>query len=207
MHDIAVKICGITNIEDALFAVEAGADALGFIFAKKSPRLVDRKIVKTIIKQIPPFVTTVGVFVNEPIDVVQDIVGYCGIDIVQLHGNESPQYCSQFNKRVIKAFRIQDAASLLELPKYHVCGYLLDTFVEGADGGTGKQFDWNLATEAKKYGRIILAGGLNPENVAEAIVQVKPYWVDFSSGVECLLGKKNRAKMVEFVRRVKLKVA
>ncbi|MBU0699712.1 phosphoribosylanthranilate isomerase [bacterium] len=204
MQTIAVKICGITNIEDALLAVEAGADALGFIFAKKSSRLVNEEIVKRIIKQIPPFVTTVGVFVNESLNVVQDIVEYCSLDIVQLHGNESPQYCSQLGRRVIKAFRIQDAASLLELPKYHVCGYLLDTFVEGSDGGTGKRFDWNLATEAKKYGRIILAGGLNPENVAEAIVQIEPYGVDVSSGVECLPGKKDRAKMMEFVRRVNL---
>ncbi|MBI4777672.1 phosphoribosylanthranilate isomerase [Candidatus Desantisbacteria bacterium] len=200
---MAIKICGITNIEDALFAVEAGADALGFIFAKKSPRLVGREIVKTIIKQIPPFVTTVGVFVDEPLDVVQDIVEYCGIDIVQLHGKESPLYCSQINRRVIKAFRIQDAASLMILPDYQVCGYLLDTFIEGVDGGTGKQFDWNLAKDAKKYGRIILAGGLNPENVAEAIMQVKPYGVDVSSGVECLPGKKNRAMMMEFVHRVR----
>ena len=204
MQTIAVKICGITNIEDALLAVEAGADALGFIFAKKSSRLVNEEIVKRIIKQIPPFVTTVGVFVNESLNVVQDIVEYCSLDIVKLHGNESPQYCSQLGRRVIKAFRIQDAASLLELPKYHVCGYLLDTFVEGSDGGTGKRFDWNLATEAKKYGRIILAGGLNPENVAEAIVQIEPYGVDVSSGVECLPGKKDRAKMMEFVRRVNL---
>ncbi|MEK7274046.1 MAG: phosphoribosylanthranilate isomerase [Candidatus Desantisbacteria bacterium] len=202
MHDIAVKICGITNIEDAVFAVEAGADALGFIFAKKSPRLVDEKTVKTIIKQIPPFVTTVGVFVDEPLDVVQDVVEYCSLDIVQLHGNESPIYCSQINRRVIKAFKVKDADSLLMLPEYQVCGYLLDTFIEGTDGGTGKQFDWNLARDAKKYGRIILAGGLNPENVTEAIMQVKPYAVDVSSGVESLPGKKDRARMMEFVRRV-----
>ncbi|MFH1097254.1 MAG: phosphoribosylanthranilate isomerase [Candidatus Desantisbacteria bacterium] len=201
---MAVKICGITNIEDALFAVEAGADALGFIFAKKSPRLVDREIVKTIIKQMPPFVTTVGVFVDETVDAVQDTVKYCGLDIIQLHGNESPEYCSRINRRVIKAFRIKDAGSLAALSEYQINGYLLDTFVEGADGGTGKQFDWTLARDAKKYGRIILAGGLNPENVAEAIMQVKPYGVDVSSGVECLPGKKDRAKIREFVRRVKL---
>ncbi len=202
LHDIAVKICGITNIEDAVFAVEAGADALGFIFAKKSSRLVSRETVKAIIKQISPFVTTVGVFVDEPLDVVQDVVEYCSIDIVQLHGNESPQYCSQINRRVIKAFKVKDADSLLMLSEYQVCGYLLDTFIEGADGGTGKQFDWNLARDAKKYGRIILAGGLNQENVAEAIMQVKPYAVDVSSGVESLPGKKDRARMMEFVRRV-----
>jgi phosphoribosylanthranilate isomerase len=203
LHNIAVKICGITNIEDALLAVEAGADAIGFIFAKRSPRLVTKEIVKTIIKQIPPFVSTVGVFVDEPLDVVQDTIDYCGIDIVQLHGNESPTYCSQINKRVIKAFRIQDISSLLILPNYHVCGYLLDTFIEGLDGGTGKQFDWGLARDAKEYGRIILAGGLNPENVAEAIMQVQPYGVDVSSGVECLPGKKDRARMIEFVSMVK----
>jgi len=203
LHNIAIKICGITNIEDALFAVEAGVDALGFIFAKKSPRLVDKKIVKTIIKLLPPLVPTVGVFVDEPLDMVQDTVEYCGLDIIQLHGNESPEYCSRINRRVIKAFRIQSAVSLLALSEYQVSGYLLDTFVEGAEGGTGKQFDWSLARDAKKYGRIILAGGLNPKNVAEAIVQVKPYGVDVSSGVEVLPRKKDRARMVEFVRKVR----
>jgi phosphoribosylanthranilate isomerase len=196
---IRIKICGITNIEDALLAAESGAHALGFVFAK-SPRQVNPATVRRIVKVLPPFISRVGVFVNEDSEVVKEIAGLCGLDVVQLHGDESPAYCNKFSTQVIKAIRVKDRSVLPQLSKYEVDALLLDAFVPGKPGGTGKSFNWDIAAEAKEYGRIILSGGLSPENVAEAIARADPYGVDVSSGVEAEQGKKDPKKVRAFIR-------
>ena len=173
---VRIKICGITNLEDALLAAELGADALGFIFYPKSPRKVAPEAARAIIAQLPPFVAAVGVFVDEAAAVVQDLAAQVGLDWVQLHGQESPDYCRSLGRRVIKGFRIQDENSCRSWRPYRdaVQALLLDTYKKGQVGGTGEVFDWHLAREAKKYGRIILAGGLTAENVAQAIAIAQP---------------------------------
>jgi phosphoribosylanthranilate isomerase len=198
---VRIKICGITNKEDALAAAHFGADALGFVFAT-SPRKVSAESARNIIKALPPFVTTVGVFVDEDPERVSSIASLCGLDILQLHGSESVDYCRRFDRRVIKAVRMQSRDELKNLSKYvdAVDGLLLDTYVPDKLGGTGITFDWKLAAEAKRYGRIILAGGLNPENVAAAISVVKPYAVDASSGLERSPGVKDHKKMARFIK-------
>jgi phosphoribosylanthranilate isomerase len=201
---VQVKICGITSLEDAQAAVEAGADALGFVFYPPSPRCVTPEQAEQIIRRLPPFVTTVGLFVDVPLDTVQDIALWCGLDRVQLHGREPPEFCARVNRPVIKAFRIKNADSLADLPGYRVAAYLLDAYVEGAlPGGTGASFAWELAAHAKPYGPVILAGGLTPENIAAAITQIQPYGVDVSSGVECAPGIKDHRKVREFIQRAK----
>jgi phosphoribosylanthranilate isomerase len=198
-----VKICGITTVADGLMAAEAGADALGFVFYEKSPRHLQPDEAAEIIKNLPPFVQVVGLFVNSPIDYVNAVADRCRLDMVQLHGDEQPEYCSGVNRRIIKAFRIKDAASLAPLKQFRVAGHLLDAYSQKAYGGTGTTFDWGTAAEAAKTNRIILAGGLDPDNVAEAIRRVCPYAVDVSSGVEISPGIKDREKVTEFIRRAK----
>jgi phosphoribosylanthranilate isomerase len=200
---IKVKICGITSLDDALMAAEAGADALGFVFYDKSPRNINPLAAASIIAKLPPFIQTVGLFVNEELEKVNWTADYCGLDLVQFHGEETPEDCLEVNRRVIKAFRIQSIVSIDPLKKYNVSGYLLDAWCPDCYGGTGKTFNWELAAAARHYGPIILAGGLTPENVAEAIRQVQPYAVDVSSGVETEPGKKEKAKVREFIRRAK----
>lgn len=200
---VKVKICGITNLDDALVAVAAGADALGFVFYDKSPRFINPVKAAEIILRLPPFVQTVGLFVNEETEQINWTVDYCGIDVVQLHGNETPDDCLEIKRRVIKAFRIQNNISIDPLNKYQVSGYLLDAWSPDAYGGTGRTFNWELAEAAKQYGPVILAGGLIPENVAEAIKVVNPYAVDVSSGVESSLGKKDPQKVRAFIRVAK----
>jgi phosphoribosylanthranilate isomerase len=201
---VQVKICGITSLEDAQAAVEAGADALGFVFYPPSPRCVTPEQAEQIIRRLPPFVTTVGLFVDVPLDTVQDIALRCGLDRVQLHGRETPEFCARVKRPVIKAFRVKNADSLADLPGYRVAAYLLDAYVEGAlPGGNGASFIWELAAHAKPYGPVILAGGLTPENIAAAITQIHPYGVDVSSGVECAPGVKDYKKVHEFIRRAK----
>ena len=179
-----VKICGITNRNDALSAVEFGADALGFIFAE-SPRRITKEQARNIIAELPPFVSTVGVFVNEKKETIIDIGKYCGITTIQLHGNEPPSYLQDLgNFKVIKAFRIKKEDDLETLALYKPHAFLLDSYVKGVMGGTGKTFNWEIAKKACKYGTIILSGGLTPDNVKEAIRIVSPYAVDVSSGVE-----------------------
>ena len=201
---VRIKICGITNLEDALLAAELGAAALGFIFYPKSPRKVDPETARSIIVQLPPFVAAVGVFVDEDAAVVQDLAAKVGLDWVQLHGQESPEYCRGLGRRVIKGFRIQDEKSLMELESYRdaVQALLLDTYKKGQVGGTGEVFDWHLARQAKPYGRIILAGGLTPENVAQAIEVAQPDAVDAASGTEAAPGKKDPAKLRAFFKAV-----
>jgi phosphoribosylanthranilate isomerase len=199
---VKIKICGITNLEDALLASELGADALGFIFYAKSPRHVAPGTARAIIAQLPPFVAAVGVFVDEAASVVQELAANVGLDWVQLHGKESPEYCRNLGCKVIKGFRIQDEGSLRRLADYQGAAQalLLDTYKKGQVGGTGEIFDWHLAREAKRYGQIILAGGLTPENVAQAIATVGPAAVDAASGTEAAPGKKDPAKLRAFFK-------
>ena len=199
-----IKICGITNIDDALMAIDAGADALGFNFVPDTPRyLKDTNAAAKIIEQLPPLITTVGLFVNADLEVVQAIADECSLDMLQLHGEESPQFCRALNRRIIKAARVKDELSVSHLSDYRVSGYLLDTYVKGVLGGTGVAFDWRLAVKAKQYGRIILAGGLDPDNVASAVQQVRPYGVDVSSRVEVSPGRKDPVKVRTFIQNVK----
>jgi len=200
---IKVKICGITSLDDALMAVEAGADALGFVFYDKSPRNINPLAAAKIISRLPPFIQTVGLFVNEELEKVNWTADYCGLDLVQFHGDETPEDCLELKRRVIKAFRIQSIVSIDPLKKYRVAGYRLDAWCPDCYGGTGKTFNWELAAAAGDYGPIILAGGLTPENVVEAVRQVQPYAVDVSSGVETEPGRKDKVKVREFIRRAK----
>lgn len=182
-----VKICGITNLKDAQDAVKAGATALGFIFYKKSPRAIGAFKARKIIQELPPYVTPVGVFVDQKEGAVKQILEHTGIHTVQFHGNETPAYCNRFKKRykVIKVFRIDETTTINDLKLYDVDALLFDTFVEGLEGGTGKVFDWTFARRARALNKpIILSGGLHYNNVGEAIEMVKPYAVDVSSGVE-----------------------
>ncbi|SVB72289.1 uncharacterized protein METZ01_LOCUS225143, partial [marine metagenome] len=200
---IKIKVCGTTNLKDALFAVESGVDAIGFIFYKKSPRYILQKDAKDIVAKLPPFVETVGVFVNETSDRVNRIAEQCKLTAIQLHGDESPAFCRRIKRRVIKAFRVKDTNSFKGMADYDVSGFLLDSYNEESKGGTGKTFDWNLALRAKKQGPIILAGGLNPYNVYTAIHRVKPYGVDVCSGVEKSPGIKDSVKIDEFIKSVR----
>jgi len=196
---VRIKICGITNLEDALMAVEAGADALGFVFFQGSPRCISPENAEAIIRCLPPFVQTVGLFVNEELATVNAVADRCGLDIVQLHGEESPDYCGAVTRRVIKAFRVKDAATLDAMTDYRVAGCLLDAWSPAAHGETGTTFNWDIAAAAESR-TIILAGGLTPENVAEAVTTVHPYAVDVSSGVESAPGKKDAGLVRRFIR-------
>jgi len=201
---VKVKICGITSLEDALTAIEAGADALGFVFCSASPRNISPQLAAEIIRRLPPFVQTVGLFVDEELSTVNAIADRCGLDVVQLHGAEAPDYCLAVRRRVIKAFRVKDITTLDSLEQYQVAGYLLDAWSATAHGGTGKTFNWEIAAEAVRSGRsIVLAGGLTPENVAEAVNNVRPYAVDVSSGVESAPGCKDHRKLFEFTQNAK----
>lgn len=201
---VIVKICGITNAPDGLAAAEAGADALGFMFYDKSPRHISLPQAVEVIRQLPPFVIKVGVFVDASEDLVMRAIGDCGLNLLQFHGNETPEYCTQFGLMSMKAFRIRDAESLKALAEYPTDAWLLDAFVADKHGGTGEQFNWDLAIEAKKAGRpIFLAGGLTASNVAEAVRKVQPYGVDVSSGVEAEPGRKDHAKVRDFIKAAK----
>src|SRR6266511_1502713 len=201
---VSVKICGITSVEDAQAAVEAGADALGFVFYPPSPRYVTPEQASLIIRTLPPFITTVGLFVDVPVETVNSMAAQCGLDRIQLHGREPPDFCCRVVRPVIKAFRIKNAESLLHLPHYRVAAYLLDAYVEGAlPGGTGASFSWEFAAQAKPYGPVILAGGLTPENVEEAILRIRPYGIDVSTGVERAPGVKDHHKVRTFIVRAK----
>ncbi|WP_134114554.1 phosphoribosylanthranilate isomerase [Orenia marismortui] len=197
-----VKICGITNLEDAQAAVDYGADLLGFIFAQ-SPRKINKKQVKNIQSQLPKGIKTVGVFANQPVEEIQNIIDYCQLDYIQLHGSESPEYCQEFELPIIKAFRVKDEAYLDKLSEYKIDKYLLDTYHPDKLGGVGKVFNWDLALKAKEYGDIIIAGGLNPDNIGEAIKVIAPYGVDVSSGVEAKTAKKDLNKMKNFIDNAK----
>lgn len=203
-----VKICGITNVEDAEVAVRAGADALGFVMYRKSPRFVEPAVAKAIIAGLPPFVLPVGVFVNEEAERVRALMDECGFALAQLHGDESAFYCQNLGRPVLKAIRLKDRGAFLALAEFHgranVRGFLIDAFSDQAYGGTGKTVDWTLAQEAARSAPIILAGGLTPTNVAEAISYVRPYGVDVSSGVEQRPGKKSPDNVKAFIEAARL---
>ena len=199
-----VKICGITNLADAQLAAEEHADALGFVFYAKSPRSVTIPAAAEISRQIPPVIMRVGVFVNGLKAEVERAAGECGLSLLQFHGSEPPEYCTQFSLMSMKAFRIRDVETLKELPKYPTDMWLLDAFSPEMLGGTGEAFNWDLAVEAQKFGKpMFLAGGLTPENVAEAVRKVRPFGVDVSSGVENAPGKKDHQKIRDFIARVR----
>ena len=202
-----VKVCGLTDLDQARAVCEAGADAIGFVFAEKSPRLVSREDVRQIIKKLPPLVQTVGVFVNDSMDIIRAIADFCGLDLVQLHGSEPPGFCKLLAPRVIKAFRVRDRAVLDEIDDYRgkVRGILLDAWSKQSEGGTGRAFDWQIAREAvSSCGMpVILAGGLGPDNVKEAVSKVKPWGMDVSSGVETRPGVKDIQKVRRFIEETK----
>jgi phosphoribosylanthranilate isomerase len=200
---IKIKICGITNLEDALASADAGADALGFNFYKKSPRCIEPEKAAEIIAQLPPFVMPVGIFVNEREDKIREIQQLTCLQALQFHGDESPEFCQRFGARVIKAFQVKNKESLKNMAHYHVGAFLLDSYRDGIRGGTGVTFDWHLAVVAKTFGKVILAGGLTPENVAEAVKLVQPYGVDVAGGVEKEKGIKDHIKIRKFITEVR----
>lgn len=198
-----VKICGITNVEDALHASTCGADALGFVFYPGSPRCVDPDQARRIIAELPPLLTTVGLFVNEPPVRIREIVEFCGLNAVQLHGDEEPSQCSYPPYRVIKALRLRQAMDAGVFSAYRVSALLLDAYSPDKFGGTGQLCDWDRAAEIASRHRVILAGGLDPDNVASAVGRVCPYGVDVSSGVEKQPGQKDPEKVARFIRMAK----
>jgi phosphoribosylanthranilate isomerase len=202
---VRIKICGITNLGDALAAVEAGADALGLNFYPGGPRYIEPEEAERIVAALPPFVTPVGVFVNESRRVLQSVAARCDLRTVQLHGDELPADVAALAPlAVIKAFTVGRGFRPQVLKAYKGCAaFLLDTRVKGKRGGTGKSFDWQQARRARAYGRVILAGGLTPENIEDAIATVKPYGVDVCTGVERRPGKKDLRRLREFIRRAR----
>ncbi len=201
MNSVKIKICGITNEADATAAVRAGADALGFIFYRGSPRYAEPGRVAEIVDGLPPFVVPVGVFVNAAVDEVDEICETTGVQVAQLHGDESPEFCRRLDRPVVKALRVTDESWKSDAAAYEVGAVLLDTFAEDRYGGTGLTFDWRLV-EGSPH-RVILSGGLNPRNVAEAVRRVRPYAVDTGSGVEREPGRKDHGKIRAFVEAAK----
>jgi phosphoribosylanthranilate isomerase len=201
---VKLKICGITNISDAYMAAECGVDALGFIFYPKSQRYVAPAKAKKIIQKLPCEIITVGVFVNQEIHAVKEIVSFCGLHLIQLHGDESPEYCGQFPmSTLIKAVSYQTEKEIQELKNYPVAAILMDAREAGHYGGTGKNSDWRLAIKVKETHPLILAGGLNRENIREAIERVRPQAVDINSGVEISPGKKDPLKIREIMEIIR----
>ncbi len=199
-----IKICGLTCLDDAMRAAELGVDALGFVFAPGSRRRAEIGAVARITRDLPPFATLVGVFQDQPAIEVRRIAVECGLDLVQLHGSEDAGYVRDLGLKVLKAVslaHLEDVGKLVEYPEAHA--FLLDSKTGGAVGGTGKTFEWSWALEAKRFGRVVLAGGLGPQNVAEAIRRVRPWAVDSASGTECAPGRKDPKKLRQFVEQVR----
>jgi phosphoribosylanthranilate isomerase len=197
---LRIKICGITREEDAWVAIDAGADALGFVFVPGTPRFIEPERAAAITRNLPPFVSRVGLFVNAETALMRATVAEARLDTIQLHGDETPEVGRSLlaQARVIQAFRVQGPETIARLPAHRESSdaWLLDAYVPGAAGGTGARFDWNLAIQARELGHpLILAGGLKPENIAEAIRQVRPFAVDVSSGVESAPGRKDPDKV------------
>ncbi|BBP43957.1 phosphoribosylanthranilate isomerase [Thiosulfativibrio zosterae] len=203
MSRTRVKICGITCLEDAMAVAHAGADAIGFVFYEKSPRNVKIDQAWSILGQIPAFLTSVALFVDADAEFVQQVIDQTQIDLLQFHGDETPEYCEQFNRPYIKAIRMQAQTDLVALAKTYASAraLLLDTYVKGVPGGTGESFNWDwLAHLPSDFNKpIILAGGLTPDNVQQAIAQVSPFAVDVSGGVEAAPGKKSLQKIQQFI--------
>ncbi len=201
---VKIKVCGITNQEDALKAVYYGAWALGFVFCKKSPRYISPSRAKKIIEALPPFVTPVGVFVNHNVRAVKDVCQFAGIQTIQLHGDEQPIDCHRLRDyKLIKAFRVSNTFDFSEIGKYRVSAYLFDTYVENQEGGTGQSFNWDVLKDKKFDRPFILAGGLNVENIRQAIDTVVPFAVDVSSGLEKAPGIKDHGRIREFFLALK----
>ena len=208
---IRIKVCGMTRVEDALCAAEAGVDAIGFIFYRKSPRYIDPGEARKIIERLPPFIDPVGVFVNEQPEAVLETIRVCGLSYIQLHGAESPQYCSDLTAkmrtvRLLKAIRVGGQTTANEVAVYQHCiqGYLLDTFqAAGAVGGTGAAFDWTVIDRLRLPRPFLLAGGLGLENIKSELTQVRPFGVDANSGLETAPGIKNHTLIKHFVAAVR----
>jgi phosphoribosylanthranilate isomerase len=195
-----VKICGITNLQDAQNAVKAGADALGFVFYRKSPRYVAPKEAAAIIARLPKWIEKVGVFCNARERTIKRIIKSCGLTMVQLHGRESCVFCRRFaDLPVIKAFTVKNKIDIRAIKRYNTYAYLFDTYHRGVPGGTGSVFDWSLIDPVQMRTVVFLAGGLHPGNVADAIAGVHPDWVDASSLLELSPGKKDARRVIEFI--------
>ena len=204
METTRVKICGITSVADALAAAEAGADMIGLMLYEQSPRHITLAQAAAISRALPPFVIRVGVFVDPDVALVTRAIAECGLSLLQFHGDETSEFCTQFGVMNMKALRMRDADSLAQLEHMHTDAYLLDAHSKSGLGGTGETFNWDLAVAAQKFGKpIFLAGGLTPQNVAAAVRQVRPFAVDVSSGVESAPGKKDPAKVQAFITAAK----
>lgn len=204
MERTRVKICGITSVADGLAAAEAGADMVGLMFYEQSPRYITLRRAVEIARELPPFVARVGVFANPAETDVSRAIAECGVSLLQFHGDETSEFCTQFGIMSVKALRMRNAESLAQLERFHTDAFLLDAYSKSGLGGTGETFNWDLAVEARKFGKpIFLAGGLTPENVAAAVTQVRPFAVDVSSGVESAPGKKDADKMRAFIAAAK----
>ncbi|ADZ91320.1 phosphoribosylanthranilate isomerase [Marinomonas mediterranea] len=201
---IRVKICGITNLEDALFAIETGADAIGFVFYSKSPRYIEPNLANEIVNQLPPFITPVALFVNASASEVDAVVSGNSRWVVQFHGDESPKECDSYGVSYIKALRMKPELDLrVEFDRYiGASAILLDAYKPGVPGGTGEVFDWGRIPKSSNN-PIILAGGLTPSNISQAVSSVSPYAVDVSGGVELAKGKKDFVKVRDFIFEAK----
>ncbi len=202
---VKVKICGITNLEDALASLFSGADAIGFVFYKKSPRYIEPLKARNISCILPKKILRVGVFVDEKVGRVKKIARLCNLDALQFHGNESAQYCKKFKGyKVVKAFGVKEKLDLPEILKYKTFGYLFDAFSKSKAGGTGRKFNWNLLKNIDKIsGQVFLSGGLTGANVLSAINKLHPDWVDVSSGLESRPGRKNHSRIKKFIEAAK----
>jgi len=201
---IPVKICGITSVNDAQLAIENGASALGLIFYKPSLRNVSMEIAKEIVESVNGCVPIIGVFVDEHIQFLKSILSHVNLDILQLHGNETPQYCEQFNLPIIKVFRVRPEFDGSKFIDYNVSAFLFDTYKKGLPGGTGDSFDWELVSKLKIETPIILSGGLTPENIMRGIEVVNPSAVDVNSGVENCPGEKDAMKLAKLFSEINL---
>jgi len=202
---VKVKICGITNLEDALKSADAGCDALGFVFYKKSPRYITPEKASKIMRHLPPHIIKIGVFVDAQEKTIRRIAKLCHLDMLQFHGRESPAFCARFSDhKIIKAFRVKKKIEVKDILKYKTLAYLFDTFIKSKRGGTGKKFNWKLLGYLGDIkSPIFLSGGLTVKNIKEAIGVVRPHWVDVSSSVEIMAGKKDHKKVKEFIEAVK----
>jgi len=202
---VKVKICGITNLEDALNSADAGCDALGFVFYKQSPRYITPEKASKIIRHLPPHILKIGVFVDGQEKTIRRVAKLCRLDMLQFHGEESPGFCARFaDYKIIRAFRVKKKVDVKDILKYNTFAYLFDTFIKSKRGGTGRKFDWNLVADMDGIGHaVFLSGGLTAKNVKEALEIVRPDWVDVSSSVEIKPGKKEHKKVSEFIEAVK----
>lgn len=205
---VKIKICGITNLEDAQDSLRAGCDAIGFVFYRKSPRYIRPEAASRIIRELPENTIKIGVFVNAREKTIRRIAKLCKLDILQFHGSESWEFCKKFKTdKVIKAFRVKEAIDLKKILRYKTFAYLFDTFIPSKLGGTGKKFDWKLIRHIKNIKLpVFLSGGLTEKNVQQAIKYVRPAWVDVSTAVEIRPGKKDRKKIKNFIKAATIKV-